>query len=69
MLSVGTPRSRARTWAAIADGANPTTDPGPCSASHIARTPASDDVFPVPAGPTSTSTTRPDVTTAIAAGA
>ena len=45
------PRSSARTCAAIADGANPTTLPGPCSASHIARTPARDVVFPVPGRP------------------
>ena len=69
MLSVTIPRSAASTCAAFADGANPSTVPGPCSASHIARTPAIDVVFPVPAGPTSTSTTRPDVTTRTAAGA
>ena len=59
VLSVTMPRSAARTCAAFADGANPMTLPGPCSASHIARTPAIVVVFPVPAGPTSTSTTRP----------
>ena len=69
VLSVTMPRSAARTCAAFADGASPTTVPGPYSASHIARTPAMDVVLPVPAGPTSTSTTRPEVTIWTAAGA
>ena len=63
MFSVGIPTASARTSAAAADGASPTTDPGPCWASQAARTPAMAVDFPLPAGPTSTSSGRPEVTT------
>ena len=53
--------------AALADGANPITEPGPWSASHTALSARMVVVLPDPAGPTSTSTRRPDV--AIAATA
>ena len=56
VFSVGMPTASARTSAAAADGASPTTDPGPNCASHAARTPRIAAVFPVPAAPTSTST-------------
>ena len=61
VFSVGTPTASASTSAAAADGASPTTDPAPCSASHAARTVAIVVDFPVPAGPTSTSRHRPEV--------
>jgi hypothetical protein len=61
VLSVLTPSSSARTSAAAADGARPTTDPVPCSASQTALRPASAVDFPVPAGPTNTSTHRREV--------
>ena len=62
-FSVGAPSASARTSAAAADGASPTTDPRPCWASHAARTPAIVVDFPVPAAPTSTSSWRGEVTT------
>ena len=61
VFSVSIPSSSARTSEAAAEGARPTTDPGPCSVSHAARSPAMVVDLPVPAGPTSTSTRRPDV--------
>ncbi len=39
------------------------TLPGPCSASQVARRAAMVVVLPLPAGPTSRSTSRPDVAT------
>ena len=63
VFSVGTPTASARTSAAAAEGASPTTLPGPNAASHAARTPAMVVDFPVPAAPTSTSRARPEVTT------
>src|SRR5665811_2245335 len=48
--------------AAAADGAKPTTEPGPCSRSQASRTPRIAVLFPVPAAPTRTSTTRPETT-------
>ena len=63
VFSVGMPTASARTSAAAADGASPTTEPTPCWASHAARTPAMAVDFPLPAGPTSTSSGRPEVTT------
>ena len=67
VLSVGTPSSSASTPAATADGASPTTDPSPCFHSQARRNAPSVVVFPVPAGPTRTSTVRPE--TAIRASA
>ena len=67
VFSVAMPRSSARTCAATAEGASPITDPVPCSFSHALRSPFIAVVFPAPAGPTRTSTTRPE--TAIAARA
>ena len=40
VFSVSMPISSARTSAAAAEGASPSTDPGPCSLSHAARSPA-----------------------------
>ena len=51
--------------AAFADGANPITEPGPWSASHTALSARMVVVLPDPAGPTSTSTRRPDVAIAV----
>ena len=42
-------------------GRDRSTDPGPCSVSQAARSPAMVVDLPVPAGPTSTSRTRPEV--------
>ena len=67
VFSVGTPTASARTSAAAAEGASPTTEPGPWVASHAARTAAMVVDFPVPAAPTSTSSRRPEVTTAATA--
>ena len=50
-------------------GASPTTEPGPWVASQAARTAAMVVDFPVPAAPTSTSSRRPEVTTAATAEA
>ena len=61
MFSVSIPSSSASTWAAAAEGARPITDPGPWTCSQTARSPAMAVDFPVPAGPTSTSRTRPEV--------
>ena len=61
VFSVSIPSSAARTSAAAAEGARPITEPGPCSASQTARSPAMVVLLPVPAGPTSTSRTRPEV--------
>jgi len=70
VFSVGTPRSSARTCAACADGGQPADRPrARARPPKIAQTPAILVVFPVPAGPTSTSSTRPDVVTVTAAGA
>ena len=55
------PSSPAKTSAAAAEGASPSTDPAPCSASHTARSPAIVVDLPVPAGPTRTSKERPEV--------
>ena len=55
VFSVSIPSSSASTSAAAAEGASPITDPGPWAASQTARSPAMAVVFPVPAGPTSTS--------------
>ena len=63
VFSVAIPRSSASTCAATADGASPTTDPAPCEASHARRKAFIAVVFPAPAGPTNTSTTRPDTAT------
>ena len=60
VFSVPMPKSSARTWAATADGARPTTVSLPCSVSHARRSVFIAVVFPAQAGPTSTSTTRPD---------
>ena len=60
MFSHATPRSSANAWDAAADGARPTTLPRPCSAVHAARSARIVVVLPAPAGPTSTSTWRPD---------
>ena len=69
VFSVGTPTASARTSAAAAEGARPTTDPGPWVASQAARTPAIAVDFPVPAAPTRRSTRRPEVTVAVTAAA
>ena len=69
VFSVGTPTASARTSAAAAEGASPTTEPGPWAASQAARTPAMVVDLPVPAAPTSTSSRRPEVTTAATAAA
>ncbi len=61
VFSVSTPNSSARTCAAAADGANPTTEPAPNCRSHTARRPPMVVDLPVPAGPTRTSRTRPEV--------
>src|SRR5699024_9848515 len=50
VFSVAIPRSSASTWAATADGASPTTDPLPCSASHAFRSALIAVVLPAPAG-------------------
>ncbi len=63
------PRLPASTPAAAADGARPTTDPGPCSACHAADRAARVRVLPDPAGPTSTSRSRPDPATRCTAAA
>ena len=61
VFSVSIPSSSASTCAATAEGARPITDPGPCSSSQAALRPAMVVDFPLPAGPTSTSRTRPEV--------
>ena len=61
MFSVSIPSSPANTSAAAAEGANPRTEPGPYSLSQTARSPAMVVDLPVPAGPTSRSSDRPDV--------
>ncbi len=53
MFSVSIPSSSASTCAATAEGARPITDPGPCSSSQAALSPAMVVDFPLPAGPTS----------------
>ena len=68
VVSVVMPSSSARTCAAAAEGASPITEPGPCSASQAWRSARSAVVLPAPAGPTSTSTTRPEVAIACSAG-
>ncbi len=60
VFSVWTPRSSASTWAATAEGASPTTEPAPYSCSQARRSADMAVVLPAPAGPTSTSITRPD---------
>ena len=60
-FSVSIPSSPASTSAAAAEGARPSTEPGPCSASHTARSPAMVVDLPVPAGPTKTSRRRLEV--------
>ena len=67
VFSVPIPRSSARTWAATADGARPTTEPEPCSASHARRSAFMAVVLPAPAGPTSTSSIRPDTAMRVSA--
>ena len=59
VFSVAMPSSVPRLAAAAAEGAKPFTLPAPCSASQAASSPARAVVFPVPAGPTITSQTRP----------
>ena len=61
MFSVSMPSSPASTSAAAAEGASPSTEPAPCSASQAARSPAIVVDLPVPAGPTKTSSPRPEV--------
>ena len=63
VFSVAVPSSAASTSAAAAVGARPSTDPGPCSASHTARRPAMVVDLPVPDGPTKTSSALPEVAT------
>ncbi len=50
VFSVPIPSPAARTSAAAADGARPTTLPGPCSASQAVRRAARVWVLPLPAG-------------------
>jgi hypothetical protein len=69
VFSVAIPRSSARTWAATADGASPTTEPEPCSASQARRSAFMAVVLPAPAGPTSTSSIRPDTAMRVRASA
>ncbi len=65
VVSHGTPSDSASARAAVADGASPTTDPIPCPQKEVSA--ARVVVLPDPAGPTSTSSTRPEVMTASAA--
>ena len=55
MFSVSTPSASASTSAAAADGARPSTDPDPCSASQATRNAAIVLDLTLPAGPTATS--------------
>ena len=59
VFSVSIPSSSASTCAATAEGARPITDPGPCSSSQAALSPAMVVDFPLPAGPTRTSSDAP----------
>ena len=61
MLSQVMPSSSARFWAALAEGASPTTLPCPCSADQVRSRASIVVVFPAPAGPTSRSSCRPEV--------
>jgi hypothetical protein len=61
VFSVSIPSASANTSAAAAEGARPSTEPAPCSASQAARNPAMAVDLPVPAGPTNTSSLRPEV--------
>ena len=58
VFSHGIPNAADSSWAAAADGARPRTLRVPCSTSHTVRSAARVVVFPVPAGPTSTSMRR-----------
>ena len=68
-VSAGIRSARASCAAAVADGASPITDPGPWVSSHAARNANRVRVFPAPAGPTSTSTRRPETPIAVTARA
>ncbi len=59
VFSHGTPSASASSCAAAADGASPSTVPGPCAFSHAVRRARRVVVFPVPAGPTRTSRSPP----------
>ncbi|OIQ71899.1 hypothetical protein GALL_464780 [mine drainage metagenome] len=67
VFSHPTPRASASSAAAVADGANPRTVPRPWVCSHTVLSAARVVVLPVPAGPTSTSTRRPDIAIAVTA--
>ena len=61
-------RAADSSWAAVAEGARPMTEPRPWLVSHAARSARRVVVLPVPAGPTSTSTRRPEVAMAVDRG-
>ena len=61
VFSHGMDSAAASSAAAVADGARPTTVPRPWTVSQAARIAIRVVVLPVPAGPTSTSTIRPEV--------
>jgi hypothetical protein len=58
-------KASASSAAAVADGANSITDPGPWVASQVRRNASKVVVLPVPAGPTRTSNLRPEVAMAV----